>query len=245
MSKVGRGLIEEVAVRIAGDIVLANNPSQALRKWRKIFKISQAELANYMKLSPSVISDYETGRRKSPGALVIKRFVKSLIEIDLQRGMPILSSLVNRVIGSSSLREAVLDMREFMHPITIKDFCEKIDAELLTGKELSDEIILGYTVVDSIKLVIEVPAYEYIKLYGYTTQRAAIFTKVTYGRSPLVAIKAMQAGMGGLRPALVVLHGPKRVDKLGLKIAMKEGIPLALSKLLTVDELLERLAKIT
>lgn len=245
MNKIGRGLIEEVAVRIAGDIVLADNPSQALRKWRKFFKISQAELANYMKLSPSVISDYETGRRKSPGALVIKRFVKSLIEIDLQRGMPILSSLVNRVIGSSSLREVVLDMREFMHPITIKDFCEKIDAELLTGKELSDEILLGYTVVDSIKLVIEVPAYEYIKLYGYTTQRAAIFTKVTYGRSPLVAIKAMQAGMGGLRPALVVLHGPKRVDKLGLKIAMKEGIPLALSKLLTVDELLERLAKIT
>ncbi len=50
----------------------------------------------------------------------------------------------------------------------------------------------GYTVVDSIKLILDVPSHEYFKLYGTTTQRAAIFINVKYGRSPpLIALKSM------------------------------------------------------
>jgi predicted transcriptional regulator len=40
------------------------------------FKISQTELADHLKLSPSVISDYESGRRKSPGIQTIKKIIK-------------------------------------------------------------------------------------------------------------------------------------------------------------------------
>ena len=237
--------INEIAAKIAGDIVLSRSPGRAMRKWRKYFRISQSELAAHMGLSPSVISDYESGRRKSPGASVIRRFVTSLIEIDEQRGMVVLSTLMKLSMSSSALREAILDMREFSRPVTVAEFCDKIDAELLTAKEALSDVVLGYTVVDSIKLVINVPAYEYIKLYGFTTQRAAVFTKVTHGRSPLVAVKAMQAGLGGLRPALIVLHGPKEVDRLGLLIAERERLPLALCRLGTVEELLKRLAEVS
>jgi len=68
--------------KIAGEITLSPKPGQTIRKWRNVFDISQTELANHLKLSPSVISDYESGRRKSPGIQTIKKVIGALIEID-------------------------------------------------------------------------------------------------------------------------------------------------------------------
>lgn len=239
-----KNMVEEIALHIAGEIVLSSSPGQTMKKWRRYFNISQIDLARYMNLAPSVISDYESGRRRSPGSNMIKKFVRSLIEIDSRRGMKTLSTLARLSLGSSKLYEAVLDMREFHIPVKIKDFCDKIDAEIVVGEESGETFIFGYTVVDSIKLVLEVPSHEYIRLYGATTQRAAVFTRVRYGRSPMVAVKSMQAGMGGLRPAIIVLHGIKEIDKLGLMIAKSEKLPLALSRAPSIKQLLEKLRKI-
>ncbi len=244
MAEIADSILREIAAKIAGDIVLSPNPGKAMKRWRETFRISQIEIAQKMKVSSSVISDYESGRRKSPGARFIKKFVNSLIEVDLERGREVLPSLLRIILGGSKLYEAVIDMREFLKPIPIGDFCNRIKAELVVSAGAESTLIFGYTVVDSIKLVLEVPSYEYIRLYGATTQRAAIFTRVTFGRSPMVAIKAMQAGMGGLRPALVVMHGPTRTDRLAEIIAKKEGIPLAISRASSVEELLELLKKI-
>jgi putative transcriptional regulator len=60
----------------------------------------------------------------------------------------------------------------------------------------------------------------------------------------MVAVKSMQAGMGGLRPALVVLHGAKKVDELGLEIARRENIPLAVTRIEDINELIDRLRSI-
>jgi putative transcriptional regulator len=220
---------KEVAVYIVGDIVLSPSPGKAMRKWREQFRVTQTDLANVMGVSSSVLSDYESGRRRAPGTRFLRKFVASLIEIDESRGGHTLRSLATLLVGSSKLREAVLDMREFEEPVRSKEFCEKIKADLIVGT--GRELILGYTVVDSLKLVVEVPAIEYVRLYGATTQRAAIFTGVTLGRSPIVAVKAMQAGMGGLKPALVVMHGVAKPDKLAVAIAEREGIPLAVCTL--------------
>jgi len=232
----------EVAIRIIGDIVLSPSPGKAMRKWREQFRVTQTDLASAMGVSSSVISDYESGRRRAPGTRFLRKFVASLIEIDESRGGHTLRSLATLVVGSSKLQEAVLDMREFEEPMESKEFCERIKAELVVGT--GKELILGYTVVDSMKLVVEVPAIEYVRLYGATTQRAAIFTGVTFGRSPLVAVKAMQAGMGGLRPALVVMQGVAKPDKLAVAIAQREGIPLAICSIQRVEELLEALRSI-
>ena len=51
----------ELAVRIAGEIVFSEDVGQALRSWRQRFMVSTTELAHYLKISPSVISDYESG----------------------------------------------------------------------------------------------------------------------------------------------------------------------------------------
>lgn len=230
---------KEVAARIIGDIVLSPSPGKAMRKWREQFRVTQTELAETMGVSSSVLSDYESGRRRSPGTRFLRKLVSALIEIDERRGGHTLRSLSLLMLGSPKLQEAVLDMREFEEPMLSKDFCERIAAELVVGT--GKEVILGYTVVDSIKLVVEVPATEYIRLYGATTQRAAIFTGVAMGRSPIVAVKAMQAGMGGLRPALVVMQGVKKPDRLAVEIAKREGIPLAVCSLENVEELLKAL----
>ena len=61
--------MEQLAVTIAGEITLSKDPGGSMKKWREIFGISQTELADYLKVSSSTISDYEGGRRKSPGRL--------------------------------------------------------------------------------------------------------------------------------------------------------------------------------
>ncbi len=39
------GFITDIMIRIAGDIVLSDNPGKGIRKWREFFEMSQAELA--------------------------------------------------------------------------------------------------------------------------------------------------------------------------------------------------------
>ena len=69
--------MDELTVKIAGEITCSSSPGGSMRKWREIFGIKQAELAKHMKISISTISDYESNRRASPGVAVIRRFVNS------------------------------------------------------------------------------------------------------------------------------------------------------------------------
>lgn len=71
---------------IAGSVVLSDNPSQQLKYCRKKFGIKQADLARHMSLTPSVLSDYEKGRRPSPGVKFIKRYLLALYELAKSNG---------------------------------------------------------------------------------------------------------------------------------------------------------------
>jgi putative transcriptional regulator len=63
---------------IAGSVILNDNPPLQLKYWRKKFGVKQADLAKKMAITPSVLSDYEKGRRPSPGANFIKRYLQAL-----------------------------------------------------------------------------------------------------------------------------------------------------------------------
>ena len=78
--------MDSLRQQIAGEITLAKNPGFAIKKWREIFGITQTELAEYLGITPSTISDYESNRRKSPGIGVIQRFINALIELDKRKG---------------------------------------------------------------------------------------------------------------------------------------------------------------
>jgi putative transcriptional regulator len=233
---------QHVGIYIAGDIIMSDNPGEAIKKWRLIFGLTQTAIATKLNTSPSVISDYESGRRKFPGARFVKKFVQALIDTDLERGSLVIN-LLERQLLKEKFWIAVLDMREFTEPVSISTFLQAIEAETLVRPPPGLDIH-GYTVVDSVKLVLEVPSVEYVRLYGSTTQRAAIFTKVSTGRSPMVAIKSMSSVLS-IKPAVVVLHGikPETVDPLAVEIAKRSYIPLAVTNL-TLEKLIENLRQL-
>jgi putative transcriptional regulator len=102
-----------------------------------------------------------------------------------------------------------------------------------------DREIYGYTLIDSIKAISDVPFDQLIRVYGSTTQRALIFTKVSTGRTPMVAIK-----LTNFQPGLVVLHGVSQVDEVAEHIAKVENIPLAVCRLENVETVVEKLKTI-
>ena len=75
-------MVEKLSNTIAGEICLSKDPGGSMKKWREIFGITQTELADKLHITSSTISDYEGGRRKSPGIVVVARFVQTLVEID-------------------------------------------------------------------------------------------------------------------------------------------------------------------
>src|SRR3989304_4746688 len=95
-----------------------------------------------------------------------------------------------------------------------------------TMKKWREKKIYGYTLIDSIKVILEMPYSDFPKLYGQTSERAFIFTEVSTGRSPMVVLRVTP-----MKPRIVVLHGIQAVDNLAIKIAQKERIPLLTTKL--------------
>jgi putative transcriptional regulator len=222
---------DRLAKDIIGDIVLSERPEQVLKKWRDIFSVSQKKLAQHMGITSSVISDYESGRRKSPGINVIKRYVNSLLSLDMKRGGMVLKTFTPS-IGYSSLSKAIIDIKEFQNGIPIEEFCKKINAVVVSKKAPVDREIYGYTIIDSVKAILELSYNQLINLYGTTT----VFTGVTTGKTPLVAIK-----LTSLQPGLVVLHGIDKVDEVAMNIAEVEGIAVALCKIEMIEEIMDRL----
>ncbi|AHL23577.1 helix-turn-helix domain-containing protein [Thermococcus nautili] len=229
---------EALAKRIAGEITLSSDPGKTMRKWREIFGISQTELAEYLGVSSSVISDYEGGRRKSPGASTIRKFVEALLEIDERRGGNVIRAFSKTIEGELPT-SAILDIREFAVPVKISDVVEAVRGEVVANPHLIERRIYGYTVVDSIRAILEMSSEEFLKLYGWTTERALVFTKVTTGRSPMIAVRVQ-----GLKPAVIVLHGVKRLDELAVKLAERERVPLVVSKASSEMELITNLRKL-
>jgi putative transcriptional regulator len=229
---------KSLAKDIVGEIVLSENSEKVIRKWRTIFKISQKKLASELGITSSVISDYESGRRKSPGIKMIKKYVEALLEIDAGRGGGVIRSFV-KTTQNQPLSSAIIDIKEFSSGISLAEFCRKIDAEVMTKGASADKEIYGYTIVDSLKAITELSFAELVKLYGMTTQRALIFTKVGSGKTPMVAIK-----LTNLHPALVVFHGPETVDDVAKRIAEVENIPLAISRVESPEKIVERLKEL-
>jgi len=229
---------EALAKRIAGEITLSSDPGKTMRKWREIFGISQTELAEYLGVSSSVISDYEGGRRKSPGASTIRKFVEALLEIDEKKGGNVIKAF-SKTLGSDFPTSAILDMREFALPATVRDIVDAAKGEVVANMDLIDRKIYGYTIIDSIQAILEMSSDDFLKLYGWTTERALVFTKVTTGRSPMIAIRVQ-----GMKPAVVVLHGVKKLDELAVKIAERERVPLVISKVESENDLIVSLRRL-
>lgn len=190
---------ERLARRIAGEVTLSDDPGATLRKWRTDFGVSQTELADELSVSSSVISDYESGRRQSPGIGVIRRMVTALLNIDESRGGARLRQFA-RVLSAGFDSDIVQDLREYSTPVPLEQFYAATGAtEIVDGDR---NRINGHTVINSLQAITRLSSEEFYRLYGQSTNRALVFTGVTRGESPLVALRVVNP-----TPTAVLLHG--------------------------------------
>jgi putative transcriptional regulator len=225
---------QRLARRIAGEISLSDIPGRIMRKWREMFHIPQVLLAESLGVSPSVISDYESGRRQSPGTKTIKRFVETIIMLDERNGSQIVSAF-QRLMGVEIPTKIILDICEFNRTVTAKEFLESIRGQIVAGEDFLNREILGYLAVDNTLALQVLSSGGFLKLFEAAGDRALILANVTTGRSPLVAIKA------DMKPSLFVLHGVEKTDYLPIELANKEKVPLAVSRMDSLDSMLRRL----
>ncbi|MBU5557681.1 MAG: helix-turn-helix domain-containing protein [Candidatus Aenigmatarchaeota archaeon] len=228
---------DALAKRIAGEIVLSSDAGKVISKWRNIFKIPQRRLADEMGIMPSVISDYENGRRSSPGIKVVRKMVNAMLVLDERAGGKVIKEF-SEWPAKTGLSEAILDLKEFEVPVSVREFCKAVDAAVVARCDLLDNKIHGYTIIDSLKAIIDIPPFELVKLYGLTSERALVFTGAHRGKSSMVALKVTN-----LKPGLVILHGAEAVDDLAKRIAEIEDIPLAISRIRNLDEMIASLKK--
>ena len=233
--------MEKLSTTIAGEICLSKDPGGSMKKWREIFGVTQTELADKLNITSSTISDYEGGRRKSPGIVVIARFVETLLEMDATRGGKVAKQLEKDFKPESE----AFDAHEFYSAVKGPDFAKRIDGTCVANpSRLKETQIYGYTLIDSMKVILDVPVHEYMRIYGKTPERALIFRFVGNGRSPMIAVKIGRFSTD-MKPAIVVLHGkidPENIDPVAKKIAESEKIPLIVTQK-GVDEIRAELKK--
>ncbi len=193
-----------------------------MRKWRETFGFSQSDLAGRLEINPSVVSDYESGRRKSPGIATVRRMVQALVDMDEERG----GNTIARFHSLQNPTEGILSIGEYRRNIPATEFMDKIEGRALVMANLAERRVQGYTLIDSVRAIASLNANDYVRVYGWSTQRALVFTGVKYGRSPMIAIRVHP-----MKPSLVVYHRPEDVDKLAYRLADMEQVPLITTEL--------------
>ncbi|WP_207589391.1 helix-turn-helix domain-containing protein [Halomontanus rarus] len=233
----GRGPKAELAEKIAGEITLSDDPGATLRKWRTDFDISQTDLASELEVSSSVISDYESGRRESPGIGVVRRLVDGLLTIDERRGGDRIRQY-GRVLSAGFESDVVHDLREYASSIPLSRLHEDIEAtEIASG---ANDHVSGHTVIDSVQAITRLSSEEFYRLYGQSTNRALVFTNVTRGEGVGIALRVINP-----TPNAVILHGLEEEELWdhAADLARIDGYSLAVSAV-SLEELLDSLAEL-
>ena len=198
------GKRNQLAEKMAGENTLSDSPGHALKKWRMNFEIAPGVLSERLGVSPSVISDYESGRRKSPGTAVVGKIVDALLATDEESGGRHIQKF-STMLFSAVDDDVIYDIHEYGTPVPLKEFSDAIGCTPLCGS--MDQAIFGYTVVNSLNAIMQLSSDEFNRLYGWSTERALVFTNISTGKSPMVAIRVTP-----FKPRCVVLQGIEAAD---------------------------------
>ncbi len=215
-----------MAKRIAGDIIWSENPGASIKKWRMLYGLGQKDVARLMGVSYSVISDYERGKRLA-GRGFIRKFINVLLDYDSQNDW-ITTRRIARLLNIYV--EGIIDIGEFIEPISLDELVDIVKGVPLTSIT-EHRPIKGYTILDSVLTIQSISANEFVRVMGATSDRVVVFTRITRGRSVMVATR-----VSPVKPSVIVLHGIKKVDPLAIRIGIIEGIPLIITGL-PIEEL--------
>jgi putative transcriptional regulator len=211
-------LRHQLAEKMAGEITLSDSPGKALKKWRMSFNIPQGVLCERLDVSPSVISDYESGRRKSPGTAVVGKIVDTILSIDEANGGKYIKKF-GKILYADIDDNVIYDIHDYPQPVPLSTFAGVIGCKTVCGS--LSQSIFGYTIINSLNAITQLSSNEFNRIYGWSTERALIFTEVTSGKSPMVAIRVTP-----FKPRCVVLQGiePELVHPLVPKMAERDHI---------------------
>jgi putative transcriptional regulator len=228
------GLRNQLAEKMAGEITLSDSPGKALKKWRMSFDIPQGVLSDHLVVSPSVISDYESGRRKSPGTAVVGKIVDTILSIDEANGGKNIQKFA-KMLYSDFDEDVIYDMHDYANPVPLGLLSDAIGCAPICGS--MDQTIFGYTVVNSLNAILNLSSNEFNRIYGWSTERALIFTNVSTGKSPMVAIRVTP-----FKPRCVVLQGieASKVHPLVTKMAEKDRITVLCTEM-SIDKIVSAL----
>jgi putative transcriptional regulator len=101
----------DAVAKIAGSVVANPDPGRAMKAWREKLGIKQVMLARKLGISPSVLSDYESGRRPSPGVQFVRKYVEALVSLDEAK-----ERVVSKLV-STEKDAAILAIGEFQTPV--------------------------------------------------------------------------------------------------------------------------------
>ena len=159
-------MAQELEEKMAGEMAMSADPGKTMRKWREEFDLSQSRVADAMGVSCSVISDYESGRRKSPGVAFVRKFVGTLLDLDREVGSPTISKYMPKE------RDAcIIAMAEFREGISISEFVKAVNGVYLAPAQAPEKKVYGYTILDSLKAIMNLKSEDYVKIYGWSTDR--------------------------------------------------------------------------
>ncbi len=207
-----------------------------MKKWRQLFGISQTSLSDEMRLSSSaVISDYESGRRKSPGTRFVRRFVRALLTIDEERGAVFTRQFANLTRSPSA---AILDIRDFPLPVSLERFRKTIDGRAIALPEETGGKILGYTIIDTQKAMETLSGLEFFQIFGAAAEKALVFTNIEHVLFPALALR-----LSPLQPRIVVFHGIPP-NELAVKLIEYDKTPLLYSAIPDTAYLIKSLRRL-
>ncbi len=101
--------------------------------------------------------------------------------------------------------DVIYDMHEYATQVPLQGFADAIGCTLLCGS--MDQTIHGYTVINSLNAILQLSSNEFNRIYGWSTERSLIFTNVSTGKSPMVAIRVTP-----FKPRCVVFQGISAAD---------------------------------
>jgi len=221
--------------KLIGKIVLSENPGLLMKKIRENLEVKQKELAESIGVSPPVISDYEKGKRRKAGVRFIKKYVEGLIK--LRGADSVILAMYQDKQGA--MNNGIIDIKDYKKPIKIIDLIDAVQGKILTGDDMAEHYFFGHTVLDSIKAIIALKGEQFYRIFGKSSERALIFTKVGLGRSPMVAVR-----ISPLKPRVVAIHGTQSVENLAIEMAKVENIVLALIPPIEISMLLNKINRL-
>ncbi|NAY81999.1 MAG: helix-turn-helix domain-containing protein [Thaumarchaeota archaeon] len=221
--------------KLIGKIVLSENPGLLMKKIRENLEVKQKELAESIGVSPPVISDYEKGKRRKAGIRFIKKYVEGLIK--LRGADSVILAMYQDKQGA--MNNGIIDIKDYKKPIKIIDLIDAVQGKILTGDDMAEHYLFGHTVLDSIKAIIALKGEQFYRIFGKSSERALIFTKVGLGRSPMVAVR-----ISPLKPRVVAIHGTQSVENLAIEMAKVENIVLALIPPIEISMLLNKINRL-